>query len=199
MVSRAASSEDDYTTADELNDTSRTGYVSSDDEAPEEETVATGRSAVEQKEKELDELERQEKAKIKNQRRIRDQRFREQKAKKILQKSDVPEVLPDDILEALEEPTEEGDSKKGKHMKFDDDEDDEMDDEELQRQLKEAKRQLLQEMKKTDKKVGNINVKLLKAKQKVKMAPPAVTSKNSTVGMREKWLKRKSLGKRARY
>lgn len=183
-------------------------YESSDDEAPEEEDVQQSRKQVEEKQSEALKLAQQERQKVKEQRRLQDLKFKEQKQQKqekqVHRRVEVPDVLPDSLLEGiLNEDTQQQqqqsvDRKQNTHINFDHDDyedTDDISDADLNKQLRKTKLKISRQMNKSTKKIGSINVKLLKAKQS--KLPPA--AKSQVTSMKNKWLKRNSLHKKRGY
>ncbi|ODQ81053.1 hypothetical protein BABINDRAFT_160471 [Babjeviella inositovora NRRL Y-12698] len=108
--------------------------------------------------------------------------------------SDVPDLLPEDFLESLQNGGDESDNKDdapaSKHMKMEDFE--EMERDEIRKQIKQQQAKALREAKKATIKKGPVRVTALSAK-KIGLVP---VSENRVTNARNKWMKRKSLGKR---
>lgn len=126
----------------------------------------------------------------------REQQQKKKESTKI--QEDLPEFLPEDIFDDIEEEEEEQEQEiaaaKGKHLKLQDFE--EFDKRALAKQIKEEKLKQLKLRKKLIVKRGPVHVKVTSiSSQQVnkKLVPVA---ENKIVNSRNKWLKRKSLGKK---
>lgn len=185
---------DDDGTADipePVNDEQNPEIISDDeqdddsDEAPEEESTTTAKQAIiakQRAEKAAEaELRKQEREKRRQQDIYNKQ---QQEEKKLKQRTELPDILPDDILEAAnnQEPEPEP-IPVSKHKKLQDF------DVEIKQQIKREKLKQLKALNKASIKKGPVHVKVL---QSTKGVPRA----EKVVNARDKWLKRKALGRR---
>lgn len=190
--------ESEYNTAEENGDVndepngSETSASESDsDEAPEEESTSTAKSAVINEQKRQNALRRQVMEEQKHLRRLQDQhnkqqqelkRSRSQKEKQI----ELPEFLPDDIMTDIQTlgDSNESTEKKNTYRKFDDEID--------IRALKIEKLKALKQARSTAVQKGPVRVQVHTTINK-KQVPMA---ERKIVGSRDKWLHRKSLNRK---
>lgn len=182
------SSEDDFHTADEDSELAiKQNYESSDDEAPEEETVGDAKDLAVAKERQIKSAELQQKQKLKEQRRANDAKFKKQKQNKKT-KLEIPDVLPEDVLEDLDKESEQK-VQNGTKINFEQDAD-------LQEAIREGQKQLSQHMKQQSvKTIGSVKVQMVQKKKKSNLPPAAAAQ---VTGIKDRWLKRGSLGKKLR-
>lgn len=169
------------------------GSDSDSDDAPIEESTTGINESILAKQKrelkakqELKELEK-EKRRQQNVHNQKQQLFK--KGKKPLQE-DLPEYLPEDLIESLDDIPEPELITPSKHLKLSDF--DEYDENEIRRKIKESKLKEIKKNKKLSIKRGPVHVKVLQFDSK-KVVPK---SENKIVNARNKWLKRKTLGKK---
>lgn len=159
---------------------------SSDDEAPEEEGVGNGSSLA--REKEVTQLEQQRRQIEKQKRKERNELFAKQQQEKKQKQIEPLQELPEELLAQFEKtPVETSSLEKGKHQVFEDDEEDEF--------VKRTKSQKLEQLRKLRReavKKGPVHVKVLGRRHDT-LAP---AMDKTVMNKRDKWLKRKSLGKR---
>ncbi|CAK7913338.1 bud site selection protein 21 [[Candida] anglica] len=197
----------EYHTADEneqkaSEDESEDEESESDDEAPEEESTSSAKISMLKQQKEKARLEQEQKKAEKERRRKQDNLHAEQQRIKKQNEAStpaaLPEYLPEDIFDAIENDSEEEElsvaQQQAKHLKLEDFE--ELDKKELAKQLKEEKLRRLKLQKKLIVKKGPVHVKVASSaiRQVNKKLVPKAESK--IVNSRNKWLKRKSLGKK---
>lgn len=175
------------------------------DEAPEEESTSQAKELIIKRQKEQKEQELLQKREEKERRRKQDllhseqQRLKKQEQETKAGAAALPDYLPEDIFDSIDQEEEQDDedleqTTKGKHLKLSDFED--MDKRELAKQIKEEKLRQLKLKKKLLIKKGpvHVNVTSAAARQINKKLVPVAESK--IVNSRSKWLKRKSLGKK---
>lgn len=180
-------------------------YYSSDDEAPEEEAVRDSEDQHKLREREQQQAAAAEAQQLRQKRRAQDAKFKQQKQQK--KKLEVPDVLPDELLDALsEEQHSVPEISKNRKTVFDQETPDVDVDENsyLDAKIRATKKKIVKEMNRNNKTVGQINVRLLNSqKKKSALAPAAVSNVGSKTGsvvaLRNKWLKRNSLQKKRRY
>lgn len=161
---------------------------SSDDEAPEEEAVSEA-SALAQ-EKELAKLEQQKRQLEKQKRKQQNDLFAQQQKEKKQKQTKPLQELPEELLAQFEKTPVEKKSEKGTHQVFEDEEEEE--EEEFIKRTKSQKLEMLRRIRKESVKKGPVHVKVLGRRHNT-LAPPM---DKTVMNKRDKWLKRKSLGKR---
>ncbi|ODV81477.1 uncharacterized protein CANTADRAFT_87466 [Suhomyces tanzawaensis NRRL Y-17324] len=196
-------SEIEYHTADEINAKEEppksqpeqdSESDSDSDEAPEEESTSSSKKAIIERQKqerlaqqklkeEERELRRQKDLKFKQQQEAKKERELEKLANK---PQELPEFLPDDIFEALEEK-----EPKGKHMKAK--ELDEMSQKLLRQKMKEEKLRKLKESRTGILKKGPINVQVQSFNLHKKAVPKA---ESRILDTKAQWFNRSSLNKK---
>ncbi|SCU77544.1 LADA_0A01002g1_1 [Lachancea dasiensis] len=186
--------------------------ASSDDEAPEEEGVVDAKSQIEGRELERQRAAKKEQDLIKDKRRKQNLIFAKQQDEKrtkqfqdfeLLMKQrelengassdeEIPEELPEGFFENLDEQASHQIATKPTHVNFNDI--DENFTPEVKAELKKQKKKTLNKLRKTTLKRGPVTVNLLATMASSRsLAPkkdPVVLNK------KDKWLKRKSLGRR---
>lgn len=191
----------EYHTAeeDELNQSAGSQDSDSDsdsdsDEAPEEESTSGIRNEILAKQKE-DLKSQQELKKLEKERRRQQNVYNQQQQllKKNKKQDELPEYLPEDIFESISD-NEAGESEPiipAKHLKLQDFE--KLDEMEIRKKIKESKLKELKKSKKLSIKKGPVHVKVQLFNLDKKVVPKF---ENKVVNTRNKWLKRKSLGKK---
>lgn len=192
----------EYHTAeeDELNQSAGSQDSDSDsdsdsDEAPEEESTSGIRNEILAKQKE-DLKSQQELKKLEKERRRQQNVYNQQQQllkKNKKQEDKLPEYLPEDIFESISD-NETGESEPiipSKHLKLQDFE--KLDEMEIRKKIKESKLKELKKSKKLSIKKGPVHVKVQLFNLDKKVVPKF---ENKVVNTRNKWLKRKSLGKK---
>lgn len=188
----------EYHTAEEDEPNHSAGSEDSDsdsDEAPEEESTSGIRNEILAMQKE-DLKSQQELKKLEKERRRQQNIYNQQqqslkKSKK--QEQELPEYLPEDIFESISD-NETGESESiitSKHLKLQDFE--KLDEMEIRKKIKESKLKELKKSKKLSIKKGPVHVKVQLFNLERKVVPKF---ENKVVNTRNKWLKRKSLGKK---
>ncbi|SCV06200.1 LANO_0H24300g1_1 [Lachancea nothofagi CBS 11611] len=185
----------------------------SDDEAPEEEGVSGAKTYVEKQESVRRKAAEREQELIKEKRRKQNQKFAEQQDQKRtkemqefesqlklreldnVQGSDeesLPEELPEDFFENLDEQDTNQITTKPSHVNFNDI--DENYTAEIKEELKKQKKKTLRQLRKTNVKRGPVRVNLLASVVTSRSSAP---QKDGTVlNKKDKWLKRKSLARK---
>lgn len=191
----------EYHTAEEDEPNQSAGSQDSDsdsdsdsDEAPEEESTSGIRNEILAKQKE-DLKSQQELKKLEKERRRQQNVYNQQQQllKKNKKQDELPEYLPEDIFESISD-NEAGESepiKPAKHLKLQDFE--KLDEMEIRKKIKESKLKELKKSKKLSIKKGPVHVKVQLFNLDKKVVPKF---ENKVVNTRNKWLKRKSLGKK---
>lgn len=168
---------------------------SDSDEAPEEESTSGVRDEILAKQKLEQKLEQDLKRREKEKRRqqnIHNQQQKLAKKSKVHEEKDLPEFLPDNIFESIDdEETNEEPVITSKHLKLQDFE--KLDEISIRKQMKEAKLKEIKKNKKLSIKKGPVHVKVQQFNLDKKVVPKF---ENKVVNTRNKWLKRKSLGKK---
>ena len=177
--------------AEQLKEQSESESDSDSDDAPEEESISASKakSIKQQKEQEKreQELRKQEKQKRKEQDVIYQQQQQEKKKRleEIMASSELPDLLPEELLEEYSQPTE--DLPKGKHMRSEDLENEYA---EMRKKAKLEKLKQLKQLRTLAIKKGPVHVQVQTFGEKKKSVPRAdpkvVESKSS-------WLNRDSL------
>ncbi|CUM56225.1 uncharacterized protein AC631_03651 [Debaryomyces fabryi] len=168
---------------------------SDSDEAPEEESTTGIKNEIIAKQKE-DLKKQQELKKLEKERRRQQTLYNQQQQqlkKNKKQEDELPEFLPEDIFESISD-NEAEDSEPiipSKHLKLQDFE--KLDEMEIRRQIKQSKLKDLKKSKKLSIKKGPVHVKVQQFNLDKKVVPKF---ENKVVNTRNKWLKRKSLGKK---
>ncbi|CDK29909.1 unnamed protein product [Kuraishia capsulata CBS 1993] len=180
-------------------------YESSDDEAPEEENLGTSKEAVTRQENEKRRLQ-EEKQRIERQkRREAQQKFEKQQLEKRTRSEakghkyeDLPDILPDDVLAAVSETEDKSEPFSARsHVRYDD-----LDKEtlkEVSKQMKVQKLRMARKATKSSEKKGPVTVKVLEKIRKISNSTTVLTvpkAESRVVSSKDRWLKRKSLGKR---
>lgn len=191
----------EYHTAEEDEPNQSAGSQDSDsdsdsdsDEAPEEESTSGIRNEILAKQKE-DLKSQQELKKLEKERRRQQNVYNQQQQllKKNKKQDELPEYLPEDIFESISD-NEAGESEPiipAKHLKLQDFE--KLDEMEIRKKIKESKLKELKKSKKLSIKKGPVHVKVQLFNLDKKVVPKF---ENKVVNTRNKWLKRKSLGKK---
>ncbi|CUM64693.1 uncharacterized protein PRCAT00002302001 [Priceomyces carsonii] len=165
------------------------------DEAPEEESTTTTREQVIAKQKEESQRQTELKQLEKEKRRKRDEQYRQQqeeKKKKEQEKSEaLPQFLPDDVFETLNDSIA-SDQERKMHLTLSDFE--KLDQKLLNSQLKEEKLRKIRNSKKQSIKKGPVNVAVHSFNTSGKIKVPPAESK--VTNSKNKWLKRKALNKK---
>ncbi|QLQ81979.1 hypothetical protein HG537_0G02330 [Torulaspora globosa] len=166
---------------------------SDDDEAPQEEGVASGISKVEEEIKQREEALRREKQILKEKRRKADAKFKEQqvaRASSLPPDEEVPEELPEEFFDKLEQQElEKPIEQMPKHINFNDISDRQYTSE-IKRQLEKKKQKTLKRLRANTVKKGSFNVTLLSQDSMSAMAPKR---ESSVMNSKDKWLRRKSI------
>lgn len=189
---------------------------SSDDEAPEEEGMSQAKSATEQRDRERQKAVEAEQELLREKRRKQNLRFKEQQEQKRIKemqefesrlkaqekiaaesKSDssdeaIPEELPEDFFEKLEQQESTRIVTKPKHVNFNDIDDNYS--QEIKQELQKAKKKTLSKLRKSIVKRGPVKVNLLTKMDNSRSLAP---KKNATVtNSKDKWLRRRALGRK---
>lgn len=173
-----------------------------DDEAPEEEDMTSGKSAVENEIKKREEILKNEQKLLKERRRQQDAKYTQQQLEKdrMKVKSQKEEVMVSDDEEVIEELPEHffdeldvtttHTEKSPKHVNFN-----ELDSEQYERetkiQLRKRNQKILKKLRTTSVKRGPVNVKLLASSQSFSSMAPKKEA--PIMNTRDKWLRRKSV------
>lgn len=193
----------EYHTAEEDTDekeknTEELDESSDSDEAPEEESTSKAKQDILEKQndiqKEEEENKRVERARRRQQHLINEQQQLAKKNKRIVAE-DLPELLPDDITVPANEKTEKTidyELDKKRHMRFSFNEKEEIDPKKLHRHYKDEMLKRIHKKKNKPVKKGPVNVKVLDYNHG-KVVP---RSEKRVVSLKDKWLNRKSLGKK---
>ncbi|GBL47882.1 hypothetical_protein [Candidozyma auris] len=175
-------------------DESESESESDSDEAPEEESISASKARTLKQQKEQEQLEQELKKKEKQKRKEQDLLYQQQQQEKkkkleeILASSELPDLLPDELIESVEEERKkEKQLPQGKHLRSEELES------ELAEMRKKAKLEKLKQLKQqrtSAVKKGPVNVQVQTFGEKKKTVPKAdpkvLESKNS-------WLNRESL------
>lgn len=165
---------------------------SDSDEAPEEESLTSSKQRIINVQKEQLKIEQELKKQEKEKRRQKDLQYKKQQEDKRVKRfndDDLPELLPEDIFESLEEEEVAVPQHASKHLTSKDFEDQERI---LRQKLKEKKLEQIRKQKKLSIKKGPVHVKVQSLNSK-KMVP---VSESKILNVKNKWLKRKSLNKK---
>lgn len=153
------------------------------DEAPEEESVTQAKQQLIDREKAVKEAETEKRRVEREKRRQQDlynKQQQEQKKTKVVE-SEIPDLLPTDVIEAAQQQDEEKEENKPVHKKV------EEFDLELKKQIQLEKLKKLKT--KASIKKGPVHVKVLKVNK-------GVPKSESKINSKDKWLKRKALNKK---
>ncbi|ABN64854.2 predicted protein [Scheffersomyces stipitis CBS 6054] len=169
----------------------------SDDDAPEEESLSTAKQDIINKQKKQKELEAQRRKEERERRRELDLKNKEQKSKKKereqpqQEENELPDFLPDDLIEAIENDGLLAAHTQSKHLKVQDFE--EMDQKLLRQKIKQEKLRAIKLSKKLSVNKGPVQVKVQSFNSNKKLVPK---SESRIVKSKDKWLKRKSLNRK---
>ncbi|SCU85331.1 LAME_0D00958g1_1 [Lachancea meyersii CBS 8951] len=192
----------------------RSSDEESEDEAPEEEGLSSSKSLVEKQELERQKAAEREEEVMREKRRKQNSRFTEQqhlKRQKQMQEFEallkqreqaekqeddedaVPEELPENFFDNLDQQDAGQITTKPTHVNFND-----LDDEnysaEIREELQKQKKKTLRQLRKTTVKRGPVKVRLLASMSTVKTLAPQ--KDNTVLNKKDKWLKRKALGRK---
>ncbi|QLL34862.1 hypothetical protein HG536_0H02370 [Torulaspora globosa] len=172
---------------------------SEDDEAPQEEGLASGMTKVEEQFKQREEALRREKQVLKEKRRKADAKFKEQQLTKgnraksgsLQPDEESPEELPEDFFDKLEqEEAEKPIEQMPKHINFNEISDRQYT-AEVKKQLEKKKQKTLKKLRANTVKRGSFNVSLLSHQDS--MSSMAPKKEASIMNSKDKWLRRKSI------
>lgn len=166
---------------------------SDSDDAPEEESISTSKQASVQKQKEQQKLEQELRKQEKEKRKQKDLQYQKQqqekrdRIKELTSATELPDLLPDDVLESDDEDEI---IVAGKHMRAEDLEKEHL---EMRKKMKLEKLRQLKEQRTQAVKRGPVLVKVQSFNPNKKQVPRA---EQSVLDSKSSWLMRASLGKK---